>query len=64
MLNFSRRSADEAAAIELCHECAVEDLCYTYAMDEEIEFGVWGGMAARNRKPLIRVRQLARLRGE
>lgn len=39
-------------AIELCKKCPVVDLCLAAGLEEPMQFGVWGGMSAEDRKTL------------
>ena len=36
-------------ARELCGKCPVQQECLTYALEEDIRFGIWGGLTAENR---------------
>ena len=50
---FVRGAAQNRAAL-ICRECAVVAECLADALDNRIEFGVWGGMTERQRRKLIR----------
>lgn len=39
-----------------CRTCPVRTECLAHALDERIEFGVWGGMTERERRALLRSR--------
>jgi WhiB family transcriptional regulator, redox-sensing transcriptional regulator len=39
-----------------CRTCPVRTECLAHALDEQIEFGVWGGMTERERRALLRAR--------
>lgn len=41
-------------ARELCGACPIQNVCLSYALDNGEEFGVWGGLSARERRLLIR----------
>jgi len=43
-------------AREFCRTCPVRTECLAHALDERIEFGVWGGMTERERRALLRSR--------
>lgn len=43
-LFFSRRASDLAAAQSLCDQCPVRVACLELALQEGIEYGVWGGV--------------------
>ena len=49
------------AAIELCNTCPVKDLCATYAIQANEEYGVWGGLTPRQRQQMRNATK--RLRG-
>ena len=40
----------------ICAGCSVRTECLADALDNEIEFGVWGGMTERERRALLRRR--------
>ena len=40
----------------ICAGCSVKTECLADALDNEIEFGVWGGMTERERRALLRRR--------
>lgn len=40
----------------VCRGCPVRVWCLALALDERIEFGVWGGMTERERRVLLRRR--------
>ena len=37
-----------------CRACPVRTECLAHALDQRIEFGVWGGMTERERRALLR----------
>lgn len=39
-----------------CFACPVRTECLAHALDERVEFGVWGGMTERERRALLRSR--------
>lgn len=43
-------------AREFCRTCPVRTECLAHALDERIEFGVWGGMTERERRSLLHAR--------
>lgn len=56
-VDFFPESAFNSAsvpALKLCEECAVQDLCLRFALVNKIEYGIWGGKTAANRRSLIR----------
>ena len=48
--------ARQREARGFCRSCPVRTECLAYALDERIEFGVWGGMTERQRRALLRAR--------
>ena len=43
-------------ARKICNGCPVKMECLADALDNRIEFGVWGGMTERERRALLRKR--------
>src|SRR4051812_8280216 len=50
------RGAAQNRAKQLCAGCPVRTECLAEALDNEIEWGVWGGMTERERRALLRRR--------
>ena len=50
---FVTGAAQRRAAL-LCRECTVVAECLADALDNRVEFGVWGGMTERQRRKLIK----------
>ena len=50
---FVRGAAQRRAAV-ICRDCPVVTECLADALDNEIEFGVWGGMTERQRRALLK----------
>ncbi|MDH6523190.1 WhiB family redox-sensing transcriptional regulator [Streptomyces sp. SAI-135] len=46
-------SARQNRAKAVCGGCAVRTECLAEALDDRIEFGVWGGMTERERRALL-----------
>ena len=44
------------AAKRICAQCPVLERCRGYALEHEEEYGVWGGMSARERGMLVKAR--------
>jgi WhiB family transcriptional regulator, redox-sensing transcriptional regulator len=54
-----RSDTEEAKAV--CRNCPVREACLEYALQNNIEEGVWGGLGERSRRRLRRQRRLTRL---
>ena len=39
---------------KICAACPVKVVCLEYAIDNRIEFGIWGGLSAYERKVFLR----------
>lgn len=50
------RGAEQRRAKLICVACPVRTECLAEALDNRIEFGVWGGMTERERRALLRRR--------
>lgn len=48
---------DSRPAKSLCRICPVIDDCRAYALDNNIQFGVWGGMSPQDRSRLRKLRR-------
>lgn len=48
------RGAEQNQAKQVCRACPVRTECLAEALDNQIEWGVWGGMTERERRALIR----------
>ena len=54
---FFVQGADQRQVKALCAACPVRIECLADALDNRIEFGVWGGMPERGRRALLRRRR-------
>lgn len=50
------QGAAQNRAKQLCMSCPVRTECLADALDNRVEFGVWGGMTERERRALLRRR--------
>jgi WhiB family transcriptional regulator, redox-sensing transcriptional regulator len=50
---FVRGAAQRKAAV-ICRQCPVNLECAAEALDNRIEFGVWGGLTERQRRALLK----------
>jgi len=48
------RGAAQRHAAAICRPCLVAAECLADALDNQMEFGVWGGMTERQRRALLR----------
>jgi WhiB family redox-sensing transcriptional regulator len=48
------QGAEQNVAKRVCRGCPVRFECLADALDNRIEFGVWGGMTERERRALLR----------
>ena len=48
--------ARQREAREFCRTCPVRTECLAHALDQRIEFGVWGGTTERERRAMLRGR--------
>ena len=54
---FPVRGADHRPAKQACEACPVREPCLEYAMDNGIQYGIWGGFSERGRRALRRHRR-------
>jgi len=52
---FAQGAAQRRVRV-LCDDCPVRRECLAEALDDRIEWGVWGGMTERERRHLLRTR--------
>jgi WhiB family transcriptional regulator, redox-sensing transcriptional regulator len=52
---FQRGAAQNLAKL-VCRSCPVRTQCLADALDNRVEYGVWGGMTERERRALLRRR--------
>ena len=48
------QGAEQNVAKKVCKGCPVRMECLADALDNQVEFGVWGGMTERERRALLR----------
>lgn len=48
------KGAAQRQAVAICRHCPVVLQCRADALDNRVEFGVWGGMTERQRRALLR----------
>ncbi len=42
----------------ICRECVVRENCLDYAIDNNIDHGVWGGASERERRKIVKLQRL------
>ncbi len=57
------RGAEQNKAKQVCSGCPVRTECLAEALDNQIEWGVWGGLTERERRALLRRRPNTHWRG-
>lgn len=53
---FVKGRAQEQIAKRICEGCCVKSECLEYALAEEIPFGIFGGLAPRERNKIKRIK--------
>lgn len=48
------RGAEQRKAAAICRRCPVQMECCADALDNKVEFGVWGGLTERQRRAVLR----------
>lgn len=48
------RGAAQRKAAAICRHCPVVQECGAEALDNNVEFGIWGGMTERQRRALLK----------
>ncbi|CAM3051981.1 Transcriptional regulator WhiB [Mycobacterium intermedium] len=48
------RGAAQRKAATICRHCPVMQQCAADALDNQVEYGVWGGMTERQRRALLK----------
>ena len=61
-LFFSQRADELTAAQDLCRACPVRIRCLELALEEGLEYGVWGGVIFWDGQPFFRKRGRGRPR--
>lgn len=49
---FPLPGGSNIAAKRMCQRCEVREECLQYAIEHEQNWGIWGGMSERERRPL------------
>ncbi|WP_083428533.1 WhiB family transcriptional regulator [Corynebacterium sp. NML140438] len=48
------QGAEQRKAAEICRRCPVQLECLAEALENRVEFGVWGGLTERQRRAVLR----------
>ena len=56
---FPASGVEVAAAQEICKYCIVRKTCLEYALDNDLNHGVWGGESERGRRRIKKERRQA-----
>ena len=48
------QGAAQRRAVVICRHCPVMQQCGADALDNKVEFGIWGGMTERQRRTLLK----------
>jgi WhiB family redox-sensing transcriptional regulator len=51
---FFPQPADQKRVRQLCNDCPVRTACLAEALDNRIEYGVWGGATESERRRMLR----------
>jgi WhiB family redox-sensing transcriptional regulator len=54
MAFFARSLPEAREAIRVCERCPVRQQCLEYAVDNDMDLGVWGGLTERQRRSYVR----------
>jgi len=52
-LFFSESPKRQAQAISMCNSCPAKNACLDFALNDEIEFGIFGGTTPQQRKAML-----------
>jgi len=55
---FARSLPEAREAIRVCERCPVRQQCLEYAVDNDMDLGVWGGLTERQRRTYVRHNRL------
>lgn len=47
---FQRNQHTARGALQICKKCTVREECLDYAIENEMDYGVWGGLTERQRR--------------
>lgn len=58
---FEEKTSLAREAISICSQCPVMEECRQFAIDNEVDYGIWGGMTTAQRR---RERRIARRKSQ
>lgn len=53
---FPKKGGSTVEPKRICGGCPVREDCLTWALDNRVEWGVWGGLSNRERRKVLRQR--------
>lgn len=56
--NQSESRKNDRLARSICNKCIVKTECLNYALNQKIQFGIWGGLSSRERNLVIKKTKL------
>lgn len=56
---FPLKGQSTRSAKRICALCPVDGECLDFALDNEIDFGIWGGLSVQERRAVLRTRGAA-----
>lgn len=54
---YPEKGRSKNDAIAICRQCPVREICLQYALDNDEQWGIWGGMTAKERRLLQNFRR-------
>jgi WhiB family transcriptional regulator, redox-sensing transcriptional regulator len=60
-LFFPLNDESPEIAKAICAVCPVRNLCFDYAIDNSIRFGIWGGTTSKERRTILRQERIYEL---
>lgn len=51
---FQRNQHTARGALAICNSCNVRSECLQYAIENDMDYGVWGGLTERQRRAVAR----------
>ena len=52
---FEERTSLAREAMSICNQCPVMEECRQFAIDNEVDYGIWGGMTTAQRRREVRI---------